>query len=121
MRQDGAKCGGLCCAVSHLDHCRVCCRLAVEGADTTIIGGETRVIDGDTLEVKGERVRLQGIDAPEKGQLCENASGKRYPYGQAVIRALRERIGDSNVACAIDAHRDRYGWALGYAPCAAGT
>jgi endonuclease YncB( thermonuclease family) len=85
----------------------------VEDADTTIIGGETRVIDGDTLEVKGERVRLQGVDAPEKGQSCESASGKRYPCGQEAIRALRERIGESKVACAIDAQRDRYGRALG--------
>ena len=87
--------------------------LAVEGADTTIIGGETRVIDGDTLEVKGERVRLQGIDAPEKGQSCENGSGELYPCGQVAILALRERIGDRNVSCAIDAQRDRYGRALG--------
>ena len=86
---------------------------SVEGADTTIIGGETRVIDGDTLEVKGERVRLQGIDAPEKGQSCENASGELYPCGQVAILALRERIGDRNVSCAIDAQRDRYGRALG--------
>ena len=28
-------------------------------------------------------------------------------------RALRERVGDSNVAFAIDAQRDRYGRALG--------
>ena len=85
----------------------------VEGADTTIIGGETRVIDGDTLEVKGERVRLKGIDAPEKGQLCENAAGNRYPCGQVVIGVLLGRIGDRNVACAIDRQRDRYGRALG--------
>ncbi len=87
--------------------------LAVEGADTTIIGDETRVIDGDTLEVKGERVRLQGIDAPEKGQLCENALGNLYLCGRAAIRALRERIGDRNFSCAIDAQRDRHGRALG--------
>ena len=34
------------------------------------------------LEVISERVRLKGIDAPEKGQLCENASGNLYPCGQ---------------------------------------
>lgn len=87
--------------------------LPVEGADTIIIGGETRVIDGDTLEVKGERVRLEGIDAPEKGQSCRNASGELYPCGQAVIYALHGRIGEGNVVCAIDAARDRYGRALG--------
>lgn len=85
----------------------------VGSADTTIIGCETRVIDGDTLEVKGERVRLHGIDAPEKGQLCANTAGEPYSCGQEAIRALRERIGESNVSCAIDAERDRYGRALG--------
>ena len=82
-------------------------------ADTTIIGGETRVIDADTLEVIGERVRLKGIDAPERRQFCERASGALYPCGQAATRALRERIGDGKVACAIDSQRDRYGRALG--------
>ena len=82
-------------------------------ADTTIIGGSTRVIDADTLEVKGERVRLEGIDAPETRQICERASGTLYPCGQAATRALRERIGDGNVVCALDPQRDRYGRALG--------
>ena len=84
-----------------------------EGADTTIIGGATRVIDGDTLMVIGERVRLKGIDAPEKGQFCENASGDLYPCGQAATRALREYIGNGKVVCGIDPQRDRYGRALG--------
>jgi len=63
------------------------------GADTTIIGGKSRVIDGDTLEIKGQRVRLQGIDAPEKGQSCRDASGKSYPCGVAASEALRHRVG----------------------------
>ncbi len=71
--------------------------------------------------MKGERVRLKEIDAPEKGQLCENAAGKLYPCGQVVIGVLLGRIGDSNVACAIDRQRDRYGRALGCAPCTAQT
>ena len=86
---------------------------SVEGADTTIIGGETRVIDGDTLEVKGTEVRLQGIDAPEKCQMCKDASGKLYPCGEAATEALRKRVGGSNVSCALEPQRDRYGRALG--------
>ena len=38
--------------------------------------------------------------------MCENVFGKQYPCGQEAIDALRERIGGSNVACAIDAQRD---------------
>ena len=86
---------------------------SVAGADTTIIGGATRVIDADTLEVIGERVRLKGIDAPEKGQLCENASGNLYLCGQAALRALRGHIGDSKTVCGIGPQPDRYGRALG--------
>ena len=86
---------------------------SAEGTDTTIIGGMTRVIDADTLEVRGERVRLQGIDAPETRQMCERASGTLYLCGQAASRALRKRIGDGKVVCALDPQRDRYGRALG--------
>lgn len=83
------------------------------GADTTIIGGKTRAIDGDTLEIKGQRVRLQGIDAPEKGQSCRDASGKSYPCGVAATEALRHRVGGSDVSCALEPERDRYERALG--------
>ena len=92
--------------------CVVSWLLPVEGADTTIIGGKTRVIDGDTLEVKGVEVRLQGIDAPEKRQMCKDASGKLYPCGEAATEALRKRVGGSNVSCALEPQRDRYGRAL---------
>ncbi len=61
----------------------------------------------------GERVRLKGIDAPERNQLCENATGNLYPCGQAATRVLRQHIGDGKVVCAIDPRRDRYGRALG--------
>ncbi len=30
--------------------------------------GQARIIDGDTIEVAATRIRLEGIDAPERGQ-----------------------------------------------------
>ena len=35
------------------------------------ITGKARIIDRDTIEVAGTRVRLEGIDAPERGQECQ--------------------------------------------------
>ena len=94
------------------------CKLQAHPFDTTRASSAarptTRVIDADTqVEVIGERVRLKGIDAPEKGQWCENASGNLYPCGQAALRALRGHIGDSKAVCGIDPQPDRYGRALG--------
>lgn len=34
------------------------------------------VIDGDTIEQDGTTYRINGIDAPEKGQECRRADGR---------------------------------------------
>ncbi|WP_348644215.1 thermonuclease family protein [Methylocystis sp. H4A] len=70
--------------------------------------GRASVIDGDTIEIHGQRIRLHGIDAPEKGQPCFDASGKSYRCGQIAAMALDEFIGASPVACR-ERDTDRYG------------
>ena len=45
------------------------------------IGGHVRVIDGDTIEIKNMKIRLEAIDAPEKNQICLNASDQPYNCG----------------------------------------
>ena len=40
------------------------------------LAGRVSVIDGDTFEMHGKRIRVQGIDAPERGQQCKDANGK---------------------------------------------
>ena len=72
------------------------------------VAGTTTVIDGDTLDIRNQRIRLHGIDAPESGQTCKNATGDSYRCGQRAALALADRIGRGTVTCR---HRDtdRYG------------
>lgn len=72
------------------------------------IVGRPSVIDGDTLDIRGTRIRLFGIDAPESGQLCQDAAGKSYRCGQTAALALADRIGEANVSCEAR-DTDRYG------------
>ncbi len=78
-----------------------------DGAFAEIVG-RASVIDGDTIEIHGQRIRLHGIDAPEKGQPCFDASGKAYRCGQIAAMALDEFIGASPVSCR-ERDTDRYG------------
>ncbi len=68
------------------------------------------VLDGDSLSIKGKRVRLQGVDAPELGQICL-VDGDSWPCGDAARSALERRISGHVVECdAVDI--DRYGRTL---------
>jgi endonuclease YncB( thermonuclease family) len=66
------------------------------------------VIDGDTIRLQGESVRLNGIDAPESRQLCDNASGGRYACGRAAANALDEFLAASRPTRCEFVTRDRY-------------
>ena len=66
---------------------------AAEDRPVEILGSVPRIVDADTLEVAGQKVRLQGIDAPESGQSCRQATGHRYQCGEHATEALRTRIG----------------------------
>ncbi len=78
------------------------------GASLADIVGRASVIDGDTIEIQGQRIRLHGVDAPEKGQPCFDASGNIYRCGQVAAMALDHLIGASPVSCR-ERDTDRYG------------
>ena len=70
--------------------------------------GRATVTDGDTIVIGGVRIRLEGIDAPESGQTCEDAAGRLYPCGGRAANALDALIGRGTVACQRN-DTDRYG------------
>lgn len=75
------------------------------------IEGRATATDGDTIAVEGTdaRIRLYGIDAPENGQTCDDASGKRYLCGTRAADYLAELIGRSVRVQCFQEDRDRYG------------
>ena len=90
------------------------CDSETVGAD---LQGVASVIDGDTIEIHGARIRLNGIDAPESGQLCQDPRGTAWRCGQQASLALSDRIGRQVVSCQ-ETDIDRYGRSV--ADCFAG-
>lgn len=56
-------------------------------ADPAVIG-RASVVDGDTIDIRGERVRLNGVDAPESWQRCEDEHRQEYQCGKEAAAAL---------------------------------
>jgi endonuclease YncB( thermonuclease family) len=68
-------------------------------------------IDGDTLRMGQQLIRLQGIDAPEFEQHCQDEQGRAWPCGREAQAGLAQLIGHSLISCTINGS-DRYGRAL---------
>lgn len=77
-----------------------------EEPDATLIGRAV-VFDGDTLQIGAHRIRLNGADAPERDQICQDETGADWPCGAVATARLEELIGASEVTCA-PLERDRY-------------
>ena len=82
---------------------------AVSGlsAEQTQLGG-LEVIDGDTLLVSGRTREIDGIDAPELGQICLNV-GDRMNAGYTQLMPFA-RSWRSNPSSAVPPERIRLGW-----------
>ncbi len=63
-----------------------------------VLSGRAVVVDGDTIRLNRNSIRLEGIDAPERRQYCENPSG-RYACGSKATNHLRKLINSRAVTC----------------------
>lgn len=72
------------------------------------VQGSARVIDGDTLQVGSERIRIEGIDAPELAQVCQDDARRTWACGEAAFRRLRNLVQGATVICEAT-QRDDYG------------
>lgn len=79
------------------------------GADA--LRGRAAVLDGDTVDVAGRRVRLDGIDAPEGGQMCARRTLGQWACGTASTYALFGLMHEREVACDVRGE-DRFGRTL---------
>jgi hypothetical protein len=70
-------------------------------AEPETLVGRARVIDGDTFAVGTTVVRLADVEAPEMAQQCDGGPSALRHCGAYVADALKERIGDREVRCAV--------------------
>lgn len=67
------------------------------------------VIDGDTLRLQDRVVRLQGLEAPPRGKLCQHPDGSSFDCGAAAVDALANLVRGRPVICHIGS-RDAAGF-----------
>ncbi|WP_082342979.1 MULTISPECIES: thermonuclease family protein [unclassified Shinella] len=82
--------------------------LGAAGCASDWLVGRAAIVDGDTIEVAGKRVRLNGIDAPESWQWCEDATGQTYPCGKLSANALDDFLAKSRPVRCKREDLDRY-------------
>ena len=79
----------------------------LDDAASVRLDGPFIAIDGDTLAVGAERLRLEGVDAPEIRQVCQDGSGEDWPCGEEARAALERLVSAASAVCS-GSSRDRY-------------
>jgi endonuclease YncB( thermonuclease family) len=74
---------------------------ALVGAAATGASHATDLLikDGDTLQLNGTTYRLDGVDAPERDQICLDEHGSVWACGAEARDSLSEHIGTREVRC----------------------
>ncbi|MDE8761993.1 MULTISPECIES: thermonuclease family protein [Rhizobium] len=78
-------------------------------AETQQLLGRASVVDGDTIEIGGRRIRLNGVDAPESWQVCQDGARKPYRCGKEAAFALDDFLSKSRPTSCKAHDTDRYG------------
>jgi endonuclease YncB( thermonuclease family) len=73
-----------------------------------VAGQKLAIMDGDSFVLGDRKLRLDGIDAPEYNQMCEDAAGTTWECGKAARAALEQILREPGLAC-VAGVRDRYG------------
>lgn len=85
---------------SRLHLAAVMALLAVSaGAEEKQAKGRAKALEGDLLEVGGKKIRLHAIDAPDKGQKCQNRRGVEYDCFEVAKTALTRLTETGDVTC----------------------
>jgi endonuclease YncB( thermonuclease family) len=75
---------------------------AVTANDGTLV-----IADGDSFAIGSRKLRLDGIDAPEYRQSCNDPRGALWECGKAARAALEQMLRAPGLVCRADV-RDRY-------------
>lgn len=67
--------------------------------DKAPVRGVGAAKEGDLVTVKGQEFRLFGIDAPDKGQTCENVRSQQYDCFDMSTRILSLLINNRDIEC----------------------
>lgn len=72
-----------------------------------IAGQKIYVVDGDSFVVGTRKLRLDGIDAPELKQTCNDSQNGEWPCGRMARAALEKLLLEPGLSCIGEAE-DRY-------------
>lgn len=72
---------------------------------------QIKVADGDSFAIGAQKLRLDGIDAPEYRQTCNDAAGAAWDCGKASRASLDRMLRQPGLICVTGA-TDQYGRAI---------